>query len=166
MSDQSELNKNSGTTRVNTNKLLWDENELVKQDLAEWIGILSGNVSTNTEPAAAESANLATRSSQNSSTSDSDDSQSKATSSLTADAQRIFVPDDKYCGIWHGSPNKERHASFGDDGTTAIASCLGDLIQMSQYLGVGQSGVFTLDQTSTDEPGVLVLVSTGGAKSS
>lgn len=162
MSSQAKSKSNSDTTRVIDNKPPWEDNELKQQGLAEWIGKRSGTVSTNTEPAAVESDSLAIGSNQessdqdsstgNSSTSDSDDSQPEATSSLTADARRIFVPDDKYCGIWHDSPNKERHASFGDGGTTASASCLGDLMQMSQYLGVGQSGVFTLDQASTDEP--------------
>lgn len=161
MSDQAESKKKSDTTSVNAIKALWDEKELKKRDLAEWIGILSGTVSTNTlaEPATVESDELATGSNQtgdlstnDSGASDSDDSQPEATSSSTADTRRIFVPEDKYCGIWHNSPNKERHASFGDDGTTASASCFGELVQMSQYLGVGHSGVFTLDQPSTDEP--------------
>lgn len=64
----------------------------------------------------------------------------------------IFVPKETDCGMWHSSPNKERHASFGDNGTTASTTCYGDLIQMSRFLGAGRSGVFTIDQTSTSEP--------------
>ncbi|KAL1874482.1 hypothetical protein Daus18300_003500 [Diaporthe australafricana] len=74
----------------------------------------------------------------------------------TTNVQRTFVPDDKYCGIWYESPNKERHASFGDGGTTASVGCLGDLMQMSQYLGVGHSGIFTADQRLTHEPYYVV----------
>ncbi|KAF3768201.1 hypothetical protein M406DRAFT_349693 [Cryphonectria parasitica EP155] len=64
----------------------------------------------------------------------------------------IFSPKDEHCGIWHSSPNKERHASFGDKGTTASTTCYGDLIQTSQFLGAGHSGMFTIDQKSTSEP--------------
>ncbi|KUI56408.1 hypothetical protein VP1G_03700 [Cytospora mali] len=67
-------------------------------------------------------------------------------------AAGIFRPKDEHCGIWHSPPNKACHASFGDQGTTASVSCCGTLVQMSQYLGVGHSGVFSLDQESTDEP--------------
>ena len=64
----------------------------------------------------------------------------------------IFSPKEEHCGMWHSSPNKERHASFGDEGTTASTACYGDLSQMSRFLGAGHSGVFTIDQSSTSEP--------------
>lgn len=64
----------------------------------------------------------------------------------------MFEPIDQHCGIWNDAPNKECHASFGDQGTTASVSCYGDLIQMSQFLGAGHSGVFSIDQNSTAEP--------------
>jgi len=72
--------------------------------------------------------------------------------SSTIDTKGIFVPEDEDCGIWEKSPNKARSASFGDGGTTASVSCFGDLIQMSQYLGVGNSGVFTIDQVCMRGP--------------
>lgn len=64
----------------------------------------------------------------------------------------VFVPKIENCGMWYSSPNKERHASFGDGGTTASTTCYGDLIQMSRFLGAGQSGVFSIDQSSMSEP--------------
>lgn len=54
--------------------------------------------------------------------------------------------------MWHSSPNSECHASFGDEGTTASVSCYGHLIQMSRYLGVGKSGMFSMNQRSSEEP--------------
>lgn len=63
-----------------------------------------------------------------------------------------FSPKDQHCGIWQSPPNKTCHASFGDGGTTASTNCYGDIIQMTQYLGVGRSGFFSMDQESTDEP--------------
>lgn len=68
------------------------------------------------------------------------------------DNWEIYVPKEKNCDVWHSSPNKERHASFGDEGTTASTSCYGGLIQMSRFLGAGRSGVFTIDQCSIPEP--------------
>lgn len=64
----------------------------------------------------------------------------------------IYVPPDESLAIWTASPNKEQHASFGADGTTASATCDGDLIQMTRYLGAGHSGLFAMDQTTTEEP--------------
>lgn len=70
--------------------------------------------------------------------------------------RRPFEPKDQHCGIWKDAPNKQCHASFGDQGTTASVSCYGDLIQMSQFLGVGHSGVFTIDHRSIDKPYYIV----------
>lgn len=64
----------------------------------------------------------------------------------------MFAPKDEHCGIWRSPPNLKCHASFGDRGTTASVNCYGDLIQMSQYLGVGHSGMFSMDHRSTSEP--------------
>lgn len=63
-----------------------------------------------------------------------------------------FSPKDQHCGIWQSPPNKTCHASFGDKGTTASTNCYGVIIQMTQYLGAGRSGFFSMDQESTDEP--------------
>lgn len=65
---------------------------------------------------------------------------------------QLFIPKDEHCGKWHSSPNSKCHASFGDDGTTASVSCYGDLVQMSQFLGAGHSGMFSIDQRLTEEP--------------
>lgn len=64
----------------------------------------------------------------------------------------MFEPKDQHCGIWNDAPNKKCHASFGDQGTTASVSCYGDLIQMSQFLGAGHSGVFSIDHEPTSKP--------------
>lgn len=67
-------------------------------------------------------------------------------------ADQVFVPKEEHCAMWHSSPNSECHASFGDEGTTASVSCYGHLIQMSRYLGVGKSGIFSMNQRSSEEP--------------
>lgn len=64
----------------------------------------------------------------------------------------IFEPKAEHCGVWEDAINKDCYASFGDRGTTASASCFGNLIQVSQYLEAGHSGVFTMDSENTDEP--------------
>lgn len=68
------------------------------------------------------------------------------------DGTRLFEPRDQHCGIWRDAPNKDCHASFGDQGTTASVSCYGHLIQMSQFLGAGNSGLFSIDHKSTGKP--------------
>ncbi|KAL2274673.1 hypothetical protein FJTKL_03034 [Diaporthe vaccinii] len=68
-----------------------------------------------------------------------------------AHAQR-FDPRNDHCGIWTDAPNQRCHASFGDGGTTASVSCFGELIQMSQFLGIGSSGFFAIDHISTPKP--------------
>lgn len=64
----------------------------------------------------------------------------------------LFVPKDEHCGIWHDPPNWQNSSSFGDNGTTASVSAFGDLVQMSQYMGYGRSGIFTLDDPMLPEP--------------
>lgn len=78
------------------------------------------------------------------------------TTGLQDPAHQLFEPKDQHCGIWEDSPNKESHASLGDQGTTASVSCFGDLMQMSQFLGAGSSGVFSIDHDFTDEPYLIV----------
>lgn len=69
---------------------------------------------------------------------------------------RVFKPKDQHCGIWKASEENNEHrrcsASFGDAGTTASVSCFGNLIQMNQFLGAGQSGMFAMDDSSVPEP--------------
>lgn len=67
-------------------------------------------------------------------------------------ARLPFEPKENHCGIWKDAPNRECHASIGDQGTTASVSCYGNLTQMSQFLGVGHSGVFSIDHKLTEEP--------------
>lgn len=66
--------------------------------------------------------------------------------------QDLFVPKDEHCGIWHNPPNVQCASSFGDNGTTASVSCFGGLLQLSQHLAAGRSGIFVLDENDTDEP--------------
>lgn len=67
-------------------------------------------------------------------------------------ADQVFVPKDEHCAMWHSAPNSGCHASFGDEGTTASVSCYGHLVQMSRYLGAGKSGMFSMNQRSSEEP--------------
>ncbi|KAJ4391491.1 hypothetical protein N0V93_005108 [Gnomoniopsis smithogilvyi] len=63
-----------------------------------------------------------------------------------------FVPKDQHYGIWKAPPNKDCHSSFGDQGTTVSTNCFGDIIQLTQYLGAGRSGLFSIDRISTYGP--------------
>ncbi|ROW14043.1 hypothetical protein VPNG_04042 [Cytospora leucostoma] len=63
-----------------------------------------------------------------------------------------FTPKDEQCGIWHEAPNSKCHASFGDQGTTASVGAFGQLLQFSDYLGIGTTGMFSADHKETDEP--------------
>ncbi|KUI53688.1 hypothetical protein VP1G_01109 [Cytospora mali] len=63
-----------------------------------------------------------------------------------------FIPKDEQCGIWHSPPNAKCHASFGDQGTTATVGAFGQLVQFSDYLGAGTSGMFSADHPRTAEP--------------
>lgn len=59
-------------------------------------------------------------------------------------------------GSWESAPNSNCHASFGDLGTTATIGAFGQLLQFSDYLGAGSSGVFSADHAVTDEPSLVV----------
>jgi hypothetical protein len=48
--------------------------------------------------------------------------------------------------------DRPTYASFGNEGTTASVSAFGRLMQISQYLGHGSSGVYCLDYRTTSEP--------------
>lgn len=58
---------------------------------------------------------------------------------------------DQYA-TWEDAPNSKCYASFGDNGTTASVGAYGHLMQISQYLGAGRSGMFALVSRVTDEP--------------
>lgn len=58
---------------------------------------------------------------------------------------------DQYA-TWENSPNSKCYASFGDNGTTATVGAYGHLMQTSQYLEAGRSGMFALVSRLTDEP--------------
>jgi hypothetical protein len=44
------------------------------------------------------------------------------------------------------------YASFGDKGTTASINSYGAIMQMTQFLGAGTSGFFSVDQIGVEEP--------------
>lgn len=58
---------------------------------------------------------------------------------------------DQYA-TWEDAPNSKCYASFGDSGTTASVGAYGHLMQISQYLEAGRSGMFALGSRVTDEP--------------
>lgn len=104
---------------------LWDEasleseNEIAKFN--QWANPLQvpETDSTTTGTAADELGDPATENKPDSSTSTGNPEVlgSKDRHNSTID-ERIFVPPEEHCGSWRDSPNKERHASFGDGGTT------------------------------------------------
>lgn len=123
--------------------LFWDDDNL-KRDDGDFKRLLNVPVSGTPDPVPSNSAdNIA---------SDPKSSDHGSETHSAAGDWEIFVPEDSHCGTWDKSPNKHRHASFGDKGTTASTNCYGDLIQMSQHLTAGRSGVFTIDDTSVREP--------------
>ncbi|KAF2675989.1 hypothetical protein K458DRAFT_492750 [Lentithecium fluviatile CBS 122367] len=64
----------------------------------------------------------------------------------------FFTPESRHCSTWEDAPNPMTFASFGDEGVTATVNAYGHLLQFSQYLGVGSSGVFSVDQAHVSEP--------------
>lgn len=56
------------------------------------------------------------------------------------------------CATWDSAPNSKCYASFGDQGTTASVGAYGHLMQVSQYLEAGRSGMFAMGSRMTDEP--------------
>ncbi|KAL1849430.1 hypothetical protein Daus18300_013254 [Diaporthe australafricana] len=70
------------------------------------------------------------------------------------DREPLLEVDDKNCGEWSDEWGEgySHHASFGDNGTTASVSRYGDIMQVTQYLGKGSSGIFSMDQASINEP--------------
>lgn len=133
-SDQDGVDTNPATAKITGDDMIWDRAESGKDTevFREWIGLP-------TTGDASEATNSTTENRPNPTTG-------------CEVSWEIFVPKEGHYGVWEKSPNKERHVSFGDNGTTASANCVGDLIQISQYLGAGRSGVFTIDQCSTPEP--------------
>lgn len=130
----SDQDKSPATAKITGDELIWDSAESGKDTRVfnEWIGLpTTGEVREATHSTA--------------------ENRPHPTAGCVGPWE-IFVPKEGHYAIWEKSPNKERHVSFGDNGTTASANGVGDLIQISQYLGAGRSGVFTIDQCSTPEP--------------
>lgn len=72
-------------------------------------------------------------------------------------AQRANAPslsqyDNVDCGSWQDAPNSNCHASFGDQGTTATVGAFGQLLQLSDFIDAGSSGMFSVDHAGVDEP--------------
>lgn len=64
---------------------------------------------------------------------------------------------DKYCIVWPAPAKSQgtHHASFGDNGTTASVSRYGDMMQVTQCLEKGHSGLFSMDHTETRHPSLV-----------
>lgn len=77
----------------------------------------------------------------------------KLESSDNTSARRVKPNEikDQYA-TWDNSPNSKCYASFGDNGTTATVGAYGHLMQTSQYLEAGRSGMFAMVSRLTDEP--------------
>lgn len=55
----------------------------------------------------------------------------------------LFRARDSDCHAWPSPSDPRCPASFGDGGTTATAGAYGQLVQLSGYLGAGNSGMFS-----------------------
>lgn len=66
------------------------------------------------------------------------------------------MPEDADCGAWVSPSNPKCPASFGDHGTTATAGAFGQLVQFSDYLGAGNSGMFSAGHCNTAEPYLVI----------
>lgn len=135
-------------TQANGEKLLWEESstgwhekekqrEEIPESVKEWIGENGSRKTATQKDATTQTAQA--------------DGSVQDHSAISGEWD-IFVPGEGEYDIWESSPNKERPSSFGDKGTTASASCYGDLIQVSRFLGAGHSGVFSIDQAPTPRP--------------
>lgn len=80
--------------------------------------------------------------------------QGQATSEDTgyAGPPSVSTLEDLDCGSWQNAPNSKCHASFGDRGTTATVGAFGQLLQFSENLGAGSSGMFSVDHIGIPEP--------------
>lgn len=67
-----------------------------------------------------------------------------------------FTPKEDQCGVWDSPPNSKCPSSFGDQGTTASVGAFGQLLQFSNYLGAGTSGMFSADHPDTVSPYLVV----------
>lgn len=77
----------------------------------------------------------------------------KLESSDSTSSARVKSYENKdQCATWEDAPNSKCYASFGDNGTTASVGAYGHLMQISQYLEAGRSGMFALVSRVTDEP--------------
>lgn len=73
-------------------------------------------------------------------------------SGSTSSARVKYYENEDQCATWQDAPNSKCYASFGDNGTTASVGAYGHLMQISQYLEAGRSGMFALVSRVTDEP--------------
>ncbi|KAH8777643.1 hypothetical protein F5883DRAFT_236440 [Diaporthe sp. PMI_573] len=74
------------------------------------------------------------------------------------DNQPLLAVNDEHCGKWseEWGIGYSHHASFGANGTTASISQYGDVMQITQYLGKGSSGMFCMDHTEVSDPYYVV----------
>lgn len=71
---------------------------------------------------------------------------------LEARSHYHYEPTDGECISSGSTSGTGTYASFGDNGTTASISAYGDLMQISTFLGLGRSGIFTVDSDKLSEP--------------
>lgn len=70
----------------------------------------------------------------------------------TQPSAQLFVPENADFGAWASPSNPKCPASFGDQGTTATAGAFGQLVQFSDYLGAGNSGMFSASHYYAETP--------------
>ncbi|KAK2606669.1 hypothetical protein N8I77_005403 [Diaporthe amygdali] len=70
----------------------------------------------------------------------------------SASGPQLYRPENADCGAWMSPSNPKCPASFGTRGTTATAGAFGQLVQFSNFLGAGNSGMFSAGHCWTDKP--------------
>lgn len=76
----------------------------------------------------------------------------KSENASRASLPPVSQSEDLDCGSWQEAPNSKCHASFGDQGTTATVGAFGQLIQFSDHLDAGSSGMFCADHAGVPQP--------------
>lgn len=70
----------------------------------------------------------------------------------SASGSQVYRPENADCGAWMSPSNPLCPASFGAHGTTATAGAFGQLVQFSDFLDAGNSGIFSAGHCFTREP--------------
>lgn len=83
---------------------------------------------------------------------DADKEGTRAEQEGEKNSKMLGEPNEDQCAFWDNAPNSKCYASFGDEGTTATVGAYGHLMQVSQYLEAGRSGMFALGSRKAEEP--------------